>query len=130
MTDSYDAEDSREMRAHVHLGRPGGPVTDHLEHLRFNSAVAQLYTLSNSIGGADKANPSARREALEARPRRVRQAGPDRTLEVGHHRPGVALFRDLLEPGPLVEHPRAVVDRDRERQRLEPLLASLDHRRA
>jgi len=28
--------------------------------------VAQLYTLANAIGSADKANPSARREALEA----------------------------------------------------------------
>ncbi len=41
-------------------------VTEHLEHLRFNSAVAQLYTLANAIGAADKANPAARREALEA----------------------------------------------------------------
>ncbi|HEY0267575.1 MAG TPA: leucine--tRNA ligase, partial [Rhizomicrobium sp.] len=41
-------------------------VTEHLEHLRFNSAVAQLYTLANAIGGADKADGSARREALEA----------------------------------------------------------------
>jgi leucyl-tRNA synthetase len=40
-------------------------VTDHLEHLRFNSAVAQLYTLANAIGSADKADASARREALE-----------------------------------------------------------------
>jgi leucyl-tRNA synthetase len=40
-------------------------VTDHLEHLRFNSAVAQLYTLANAISGADKADASARREALE-----------------------------------------------------------------
>ena len=40
-------------------------VTEHLEHLRFNSAVAQLYTLANAIGAADKAGPSARREALE-----------------------------------------------------------------
>jgi leucyl-tRNA synthetase len=28
--------------------------------------VAQLYTLANAIGAGDKANPSARREALEA----------------------------------------------------------------
>jgi leucyl-tRNA synthetase len=41
-------------------------VTEHLEHLRFNSAVAQLYTLANSIGAAEKAHPAARREALEA----------------------------------------------------------------
>ncbi|HEU0095200.1 MAG TPA: class I tRNA ligase family protein, partial [Rhizomicrobium sp.] len=31
-----------------------------------NSAVAQMYTLANAIGAADKANPAARREALEA----------------------------------------------------------------
>ncbi|HKU55344.1 MAG TPA: leucine--tRNA ligase, partial [Rhizomicrobium sp.] len=41
-------------------------VTEHLEHLRFNSAVAQLYTLANVIGASDKANPAVRREALEA----------------------------------------------------------------
>jgi leucyl-tRNA synthetase len=41
-------------------------VTEHLEHLRFNSAVAQLYTLANAIGAADKADGAARREALEA----------------------------------------------------------------
>ena len=41
-------------------------VTEHLEHLRFNSAVAQLYTLANAIGAAEKADPAARREALEA----------------------------------------------------------------
>jgi leucyl-tRNA synthetase len=40
-------------------------VTDHLEGLRFNNAVAQLYMLANAIqDGA--ANPAARREALEA----------------------------------------------------------------
>ena len=31
-------------------------VTDDLEHLRFNRAVAQLYTLANAIGAADKAD--------------------------------------------------------------------------
>jgi leucyl-tRNA synthetase len=41
-------------------------VTEHLEHLRFNSAVAQLYTLANVIGSTDKADAGARREALEA----------------------------------------------------------------
>jgi leucyl-tRNA synthetase len=41
-------------------------VTEHLEHLRFNSAVAQLYTLANAVGAAEKADPVARREALEA----------------------------------------------------------------
>ena len=41
-------------------------VTDHLEHLRFNSAVAQLYMLTNAISDGAAANPSVRREALEA----------------------------------------------------------------
>ncbi len=41
-------------------------VTEDLENLRFNRAVAQLYTLANAIGAAHKADPSARREALEA----------------------------------------------------------------
>ncbi|MGH9810677.1 MAG: class I tRNA ligase family protein, partial [Terriglobia bacterium] len=40
-------------------------VTEDLEHLRFNRAVAQLYTLANAIAG-EKANASVRREALEA----------------------------------------------------------------
>ena len=34
---------------------------------------------------------------------------------------------DLLEPGLLIHHPRPVVHGDRERQRLEPLLAGLHH---
>ena len=46
------------------------------------------------------------------------------------HRPALALLADLLEPDALVHHPRAVVDGDRERQRLVALLAGLDHRRA
>ncbi|HEX4178052.1 MAG TPA: class I tRNA ligase family protein, partial [Rhizomicrobium sp.] len=41
-------------------------VTDDLENLRFNRAVAQLYTLANVIGGSDKADGGARREAIEA----------------------------------------------------------------
>ena len=40
-------------------------VTDDLEALRFNRAVAQLYTLANAIGGAREADGAARREALE-----------------------------------------------------------------
>src|SRR5258708_39002807 len=42
-------------------------VTEHLEHLRFNSAVAQLYTLANVIGASDKAGPPGGAAALEAR---------------------------------------------------------------
>jgi leucyl-tRNA synthetase len=41
-------------------------VTDDLENLRFNRAVAQLYTLANVIGGAEKVDGGARREAIEA----------------------------------------------------------------
>jgi leucyl-tRNA synthetase len=41
-------------------------VTDHLSGLRFNSAVAQLYTLANAISDGAKADGAARREALES----------------------------------------------------------------
>jgi leucyl-tRNA synthetase len=61
---SADDEISKTLRQAVHKAIQA--VTEHLEHLRFNSAVAQLYTLANAIGAADKAHPSARREALEA----------------------------------------------------------------
>ncbi|HEX2760875.1 MAG TPA: leucine--tRNA ligase [Rhizomicrobium sp.] len=61
---SADDEVSKTLRQAVH--KAIAAVTEHLEHLRFNGAVAQLYTLANAIGAADKANPSARREALEA----------------------------------------------------------------
>jgi leucyl-tRNA synthetase len=59
-----DDEASKTLRQATH--KAIAAVTDHLEHLRFNSAVAQLYTLTNVIGGAEGANPGARREALEA----------------------------------------------------------------
>jgi leucyl-tRNA synthetase len=61
---SGDDDVSRALRQATH--KAIAAVTDHLEHLRFNNAVAQLYTLANAIGSADKANPSVRREALEA----------------------------------------------------------------
>jgi leucyl-tRNA synthetase len=57
-------ESSKSLRQATH--KAIAAVTEHLEHLRFNSAVAQLYTLANTIGAAEKADPSARREALEA----------------------------------------------------------------
>jgi len=41
-------------------------VTDHLEGLRFNSAVAQLYILANAVQDGAAVNHAARREALEA----------------------------------------------------------------
>src|SRR5262249_10902692 len=59
-----DDEVSKSLRQATH--KAIAAVTEHLEHLRFNSAVAQLYTLANVIGASDKANPAARREALEA----------------------------------------------------------------
>ncbi|HEY2008971.1 MAG TPA: leucine--tRNA ligase [Rhizomicrobium sp.] len=57
-------EASRPLRQAAH--RAIAAVTDDLEHLRFNRAVAQLYTLANAIGGAEKADGAARREAIEA----------------------------------------------------------------
>jgi leucyl-tRNA synthetase len=61
---SADDDASKTLRQASH--KAIAAVTEHLEHLRFNSAVAQLYTLANAIGAADKAGPAARREALEA----------------------------------------------------------------
>ncbi|MEY4964518.1 MAG: leucine--tRNA ligase [Pseudomonadota bacterium] len=57
-------EASKTLRQATH--RAIAAVTGDLENLRFNRAVAQLYTLANAIGAADKADASARREALEA----------------------------------------------------------------
>jgi leucyl-tRNA synthetase len=48
-------------------------VTDDLENLRFNRAVAQIYTLANAIADAREASPASRREALETL---VRLIGP------------------------------------------------------
>jgi leucyl-tRNA synthetase len=61
---SGDDDLSRTLRQATH--KAIAAVTEDLEHLRFNRAVAQLYTLANAIGAGEKANPSARREALEA----------------------------------------------------------------
>jgi leucyl-tRNA synthetase len=57
-------EASRPLRQATH--RAIAAVTDDLENLRFNRAVAQLYTLANVIGGAEKVDGGARREAIEA----------------------------------------------------------------
>jgi leucyl-tRNA synthetase len=57
-------EASKALRQAVH--KAIAAVTGDLEHLRFNRAVAQLYTLSNVISSADKVDAGARREALEA----------------------------------------------------------------
>ncbi len=40
-------------------------VTDDIDNLRFNRAVAQIYTLANTIQQSDKADGAVRREALE-----------------------------------------------------------------
>ncbi len=61
---SHD-EASGPLRQAAH--RAIAAVTDDLDNLvRFNRAVAQIYTLSNAIAGADKADGSVRREAIEA----------------------------------------------------------------
>ncbi|HWA69955.1 MAG TPA: leucine--tRNA ligase [Rhizomicrobium sp.] len=61
-------EASKALRQAAH--KAIAAVTEHLEHLRFNSAVAQLYTLSNAvagaIGGANAIDGAVLREALEA----------------------------------------------------------------
>jgi len=53
--------DSLELRRATH--RAIAAVTDDLENLRFNRAVAQIYTLTGAI--PDKVDPAAKREALE-----------------------------------------------------------------
>jgi leucyl-tRNA synthetase len=55
---------SLELRRATH--RAIAAVTEDLENLRFNRAVAQIYTLANAIQQAAGADPAARREALEA----------------------------------------------------------------
>jgi leucyl-tRNA synthetase len=57
-------ETTKTLRQATH--RAIAAVTDHLSGLRFNSAVAQLYTLANAIGDGAKADGAARREALES----------------------------------------------------------------
>jgi leucyl-tRNA synthetase len=61
---SGDDDASKTLRQATH--KAIAAVTEDLEHLRFNRAVAQLYTLANAIGAGEKANASVRREALEA----------------------------------------------------------------
>jgi len=53
---------SLELRRATH--RAIAAVTEDLENLRFNRAVAQIYTLANAIGSANASGP-VRREALE-----------------------------------------------------------------
>ena len=61
---SGDDDLSKTLRQATH--KAIAAVTDDLQHLRFNRAVAQLYTLANAVGAGEKANASVRREALEA----------------------------------------------------------------
>jgi leucyl-tRNA synthetase len=53
-----------ELRRATH--RAIAAVTEDLNALRFNRAVAQIYTLANALGAAGAASGVARREALEA----------------------------------------------------------------
>jgi leucyl-tRNA synthetase len=55
---------SRSLRQATH--RAIAAVTDDLGALRFNRAVAQVYMLANAIADGEKADPSVRREAVEA----------------------------------------------------------------
>jgi leucyl-tRNA synthetase len=59
-----DDEASLNLRRAAH--KAIAAVTENLEALRFNSAVAQLYTLANAIGSAETCDGAARREAIEA----------------------------------------------------------------
>jgi len=56
-------EKSLGLRRAVH--RAIAAVTDDLENLRFNRAVAQVYSLANTISSSDTADAAVRREALE-----------------------------------------------------------------
>jgi leucyl-tRNA synthetase len=60
-----------ELRRATH--RAIAAVTDDLENLRFNRAVAQIYSLANAIQAAETVGGAVRREALEAI---VRISGP------------------------------------------------------
>jgi leucyl-tRNA synthetase len=53
-----------ELRRAVH--RAIAAVTEDLKALRFNRAVAQIYTLANALSAAGAVNGAVRREALEA----------------------------------------------------------------
>ncbi len=57
-------EVSRTLRQATH--RAIAAVTEDLSALRFNRAVAQIYMLANAISDGEKADPSVKREAVEA----------------------------------------------------------------
>jgi leucyl-tRNA synthetase len=58
------AEGTSDLRRATH--KAIAAVTDDLENLRFNRAVAQIYALSNAISAAEKEDGAVRREALES----------------------------------------------------------------
>jgi leucyl-tRNA synthetase len=59
-----DDEISKSLRQAAH--KAIAAVTEDLNALRFNRAVAQIYMLANAISDGDKADAVARREAIEA----------------------------------------------------------------
>jgi leucyl-tRNA synthetase len=62
-----DATDSAALELRRATHRAIAAVTEDLDALRFNRAVAQIYTLANAISGTDaKIAGAVRREALEA----------------------------------------------------------------
>jgi len=58
------AQGASELRRATH--RAIAAVTDDIENLRFNRAVAQAYALANAIGDGDASGGAERREALES----------------------------------------------------------------
>ncbi len=69
-----DAAASRKLRRATH--RTIAAVTEAWESFSFNVAVARIHELGNAVGDADSAEPSARREALEALARLASPAMP------------------------------------------------------
>ena len=59
-----DDEVSKSLRQAAH--KAIAAVTEDLNALRFNRAVAQIYMLANAVSDGDKADAAARREAIEA----------------------------------------------------------------
>jgi leucyl-tRNA synthetase len=95
-----------ELRRTMH--RAIAAVTDDLANLRFNRAVAQIYTLSSAVGAADASVPSAvRREALETLVRLIAPMMPHLAESCWH-----ALEHDTL----IVDEPWPEADPDLVRQ--------------
>jgi leucyl-tRNA synthetase len=86
-----------ELRRAAH--RAIAAVTDDLEHLRFNRAVAQIYTLANAIGAADASIPPAiQREALESLVRLIAPMMPHLAESCWHARGHDTLLVDEQWP--------------------------------